>query len=259
VTAAHGVNGNPPAAGRDVVRILGVPVDRVTMAGALARIETFIQEDRPHLVFTPNPEMLDRAVRDPGLTALFERADLSIADGVLVVLASRWMGRPVPERVTGIDLAGEVLARAAGRGWTVFLLGGRPGVAARAAARVAELYPGVRVAGTRDGYFSDDAAAEVAAGIRATGALIVVVGMGAPRQERWMAAHGAACGARVLIGVGGSLDVLAGEVARAPVWVRRLNLEWLYRLARQPSRWRRMAALPRFAWAAWSRRRSGRE
>lgn len=246
-------DGQDRAAPGDRLHLLGVPVDRVTMDGAMERVVAFMAEEPPraHLVFTPNPEIVDRAQRDPQLLEILRRADLAVPDGILVVLASRWVGRPVPERVPGADLAARILREAAGRGWPVFFLGARPGVAEKAATRAAAQYPGFTVAGTHDGYFDASAGAGVARLIRDAGAAVVIAAMGAPKQEKWMFEHGAATGARVLIGVGGYLDVLSGEIRRAPVWMRRLYLEWLYRVLREPSRWRRMSAMPRFAWAVW--------
>ncbi len=238
--------------------LLRVPVDRVTMDQAMERVSAFVAEEPPraHLVFTPNPEIVDRASRDPSLLEILRRVDLSVPDSALVVMASRWVGRPAPERVPGIDLAARILQEAARRGWPVYLLGAKPGVAEKAAARAATQYPGLSVCGTHDGYFGAEAGGEVARAIRETGAAVVIAGMGSPKQEKWISEHGAATGARVLIGVGGSLDVMAGEVRRAPVWMRRLYLEWLYRVVREPARWRRLGALPRFAWAVWRTRRN---
>ena len=245
------------AAGGTRVYLLGVPVDRVTLDGAMERVSAFMAEEPPraHLIYTPNPEIVDRARRDPGLLEILSRADLAVPDSALVLMASRWVGRPVPERVPGADLASRILREAAARGWPVYLLGARPGVAEKAAARATAQYPGLSVCGTRDGYFGAAAGGEVAGAIRDAGAAVVIAGMGAPKQEKWMSEYGAATGARVLIGVGGYLDVLSGEVQRAPEWMRRLYLEWLYRVVREPARWRRLGALPRFAWAVWRTRR----
>lgn len=241
------------------VEILGVAVDRVSMDEAVARIEALIagfaaegREGRKgltRLVVTANPEILFAAWKDRELAGVLAGADLVVADGVGVVWAARRLGRPVPERVPGIDLMHRLLARSAARGYRVFFLGARPGVAARAAAAARERYPGLEVAGVHHGYFRPGEAAAVAAAVGAARPDLLFTGMGAPRDQKWVWRHRESLGAAVAVGVGGSFDVLAGTARRAPRWMQHLGLEWLYRLLRQPSRWRRMRVLPRFAWA----------
>lgn len=241
------------------LRILGAPVDRVSLDEAVSRIEALAAGaaaagagERPgpaRLVVTANPEILFAARTDPELAAILEGADLVVADGVGVVWAARRLGRPVPGRVPGIDLMHRLLARSAARGRRVFFLGARPGVAERAAAAAREGCPGLEVAGVHHGYFGPEEEAAVAAAVRAARPDLLFTGMGAPRDQKWVWRHREALGPVVAVGVGGSFDVLAGAARRAPRWMQHLGLEWLYRLARQPSRWRRMLALPRFAWA----------
>ncbi len=233
--------------------IFGVPVDAVGREAALARAEalfTGARPGRPALVFTPNPELIMHSRHDAGLLAVARAADLALPDGVGVVWALRRRGVPLAGRVPGVEFMGDLLARAAAEGRPVYFLGGRPDVIGQAAVRAAERFPGLCVAGTHDGYFGPEAAARVAAGIAASGAQLLFVGMGAPAQERFLAGQRAALGAvRLAMGVGGSFDVLAGVTRRAPPLVRRAGLEWLWRLAAQPRRWRRQLALPRFALA----------
>lgn len=229
------------------VWILGVPFDPVDLPGAVEAVERLLQDGRPHLVVTANPEAVMAARRDPELAAVIRTADLVVADGIGIVWASRHLRRPLPARVPGIELMEALCDRAARAGRGIYLLGGAPGVAERAAQTLVRRYPGLRIAGTHHGYFSNDAA--VVARIAASGAEFLFAGLGMPRQERWLGRHLDGLRVRVAMGVGGSLDVLAGRTPRAPGWVRRIHLEWLYRLARQPSRWRRQLALPLFVWS----------
>jgi N-acetylglucosaminyldiphosphoundecaprenol N-acetyl-beta-D-mannosaminyltransferase len=179
-----------------------------------------------------------------------------VADGIGVVWASRRVGCPLPERVPGIELMEALCARAEAEGWAVFLLGGLPGVAEQAALALSRRWPRLRVAGTHHGYFSEDG--PVVEQVARSGAQVLFCGLGSPRQELWLARNLARLGVQLAMGVGGSLDVLAGRTPRAPLWLRRLHLEWLYRLLREPRRWRRQLALPRFAWLVL-RSRPGRE
>lgn len=233
----------------DRVEILGIPFDKVTMDEAVRRVATFIEEGGPHLVVTPNPEIVYASKTDPELRDLLRAASLVVPDGAGIVWASRYLGDPVPERVPGIDLMAGLLEMSSRRGFRVFLLGSRPGVAEEAAHRLRQAYPGLSVAGTLHGYFRPEEEGQVIRTIRAAAPDILLVGMGAPRQEKWLARNLQRLGVPVGLGVGGSLDVWAGRARRAPPWMRRANLEWLYRLYREPRRAIRMLALPRFAWA----------
>lgn len=249
--------------------ILGVRVDRLTLAEAAEATVGLIRRAAARrgsgggasLVFTPNPEILARARRDAALRNALNAADLLVADGIGVVWASRVLGRPVPERVSGFDLLVALLAGAGGarepeggapqpgaEGLRVFFLGGRPGVAAEAAAAVRRRFPGANVVGEHHGYFADDA--EVLAEIRRCRPDLLVVGMGSPKQEMWLAKHRAALGGLVAMGAGGSLDVLSARTRRAPSLVRRLNLEWAYRILSEPrARFRRVPGLVAFVLA----------
>lgn len=222
----------PSATARARVRILDVAIDRVSLAAAVELCRGFMAAGRPHLVVTPNAEILYAARRNPALTAALAAADLAVADGAGVVLAARWLGRPVPERVAGVDLM-DGLLKAAGQaaaGCRVYLLGTRPEIVARAAARLPDLYPGVRVVGHHHGFFAPADTAGIIDGIRQAAPHLLLVGLGSPRQELWLQQHHQATGAAVSIGIGGGIDLLAGAVRRAPRWMRRLHLEWLYRV-----------------------------
>ncbi len=233
----------------DRVEILGIPIDKVTMDEAIRKVAAFIESGRPHLVVTPNPEIVYASRTDPELRQLLRAASLSVPDGAGIVWASRYLGDPVPERVAGIDLMAGLLELSSRRGFRVFLLGSGPGVAEEAARRLQKAYPGLSVVGVQHGYFRPEEEDRVIEAIRAARPHILLVGMGAPKQEIWLARNLERLGVPVCLGVGGSLDVWAGRARRAPPWMRRANLEWLYRLYREPRRATRMLALPRFAWA----------
>ena len=178
-------------------------------------------------------------------------AELSLCDTIGMLLASRLRGGPLSERVTGVDMIEPLAARsAAGENLRFFFFGGAPGVAERAAIALRQRHPGVEIVGTRDGYFAPGQSPTIVASIVASKANVLLVGLGSPKQEYWLQEYLDATKCGVGIGVGGSFDVLAGMVPRAPrVW-RQVGLEWLYRLIREPSRWRRQLALPQFVFAA---------
>lgn len=226
------------------VDILGVSFDNVTMDEALERAEELLKDGGTHYVVTPNPEFVQMAKKDEKFRELLNNADISIPDGVGVTYAAKILGRPLKGKVPGIEFAAGLCARMAKTGGRLFLLGAKPGVAEMAAERLRADYPGLTVCGVHDGYFQDSA--PVVEEIRAAGADVVFVCLGAPKQENWMVEHGEACGAKLLVGLGGSLDVFAGQVKRAPESWQKLGLEWLYRLLKQPSRFGRMAKLPLF-------------
>lgn len=228
--------------------VLGVAFDDVAMDEAVDRALAMLEEDGPHLVVTPNPEIVQRAKQDPEFAQILARAHLVIPDGIGVIYAAKILGRPLKGRVPGIDFASALLGRVAGTGKRLFLLGAAPGVAEQAAVNLRAAYPGLVVCGAHDGYFKEDG--PVIEAIRAARADIVFVCLGFPKQEKWIAANGEAAGARLYIGLGGSLDVFAGKVERAPERFQRLGLEWLYRLMKEPSRIGRMAKLPLFLVAA---------
>lgn len=227
--------------------VLGCRVDRVDSAAALARIEQLLAAGTAAQVVTLGAEMANLAHDDARYRAVINAADLVIPDTIGIVLASRWIGVPLPERVAGIDLVERLCALAAQRGLPIYLLGGAPGVARAASMALMQRHAGLRVAGAEHGYLEDTQAIAIADRIRSSGARLVFVGLGFPRQEYWIQEHLARLGAAVCIGVGGSFDVLSGMRERAPLAMRRLGLEWLYRLMREPRRLRRQLALPLFA------------
>lgn len=236
------------------IDVLGVVFDDMTLAEA-AETGAALAGDGFHYVVTPNPELVMLARTDQAYHALLNGADLVLPDGIGIVYAARILGRPLRARVPGIDFACALMKLLERDGKRLFLLGARPGVAEKAAENLRKTYPCLTVCGVHDGYFTDDL--PVTEAIRAADADVVFVCLGAPKQEKWMAEQGPATGAHLTVGLGGSLDVFAGTVKRAPVFWQRLGLEWLYRLLRQPSRIGRMAKLPLFLLAATGARRKG--
>ena len=233
------------------MRILGIRVDEIDMAAALdflaAAINAYQEGGRTSRVVTLNPEGLHLATADADFAQIIENAALVTADGAGLVWASRRLGRPLSERVTGIDLMQEACARAAQEGWRIYLLGAQKGVAEAAAAKLKERFAGLNICGLHHGYFAG-AEERVLAHINAAAPQLLFVALGLPAQERFCAAYENRLNAAVALGVGGSLDVLAGRVKRAPRLLRRLRLEWLWRLILQPSRLPRMLVIPKFMW-----------
>jgi N-acetylglucosaminyldiphosphoundecaprenol N-acetyl-beta-D-mannosaminyltransferase len=226
--------------------VLGVRVDCLDMRATLDRIETLVSAGGLHLVATVNPEFIMRARRDPEFARVLESADLCLADGTGVVWAARRQGCSLSSPVTGTDLIPPLAALCAKQGFRLFLLGAEPGVAADLAARLRTAHPELAVAAHAG---SPDASAdeETVSLIRAHRTQVLLVAFGAPKQELWIDRLKDRIGAPVGIGVGGAFDYLTGRVPRAPVWMRRAGLEWLYRLLHQPWRVRRMAVLPVYA------------
>lgn len=214
---------------------------------AFAVFEKIFREPGCSMIVTPNSEIVQNASKDEELKALIGEADLIIPDGIGLVYASKIMGCPLSERVTGIDFLETIIAHLAETGESIFFFGSKPGVADAAAARMKEKYPGLRVAGTQNGYFTPEEEPGIVEQINASGADFLCVALGAPKQERFIAQHREEfTSVRGAIGVGGSLDVWAGNLKRAPEFYRKHGLEWLYRFIQQPSRIGRMAALPVF-------------
>lgn len=222
--------------------ILGVGFDDLTLEEAAAAGAALVEARGFHYAVTPNPEFLLAARKDQPFRQALLDADLVLADGVGVVYSAKLLGRPLKGRVPGIEFAQALMGWMAKHGKRLFLLGAKPGVAELAAANLRDRYPGLILCGTHDGYFKEDE--PVVQAIRESGADVVFVCLGAPKQEFWMVEHGPATGAHLMVGLGGSLDVFAGVVDRAPEGFQKLGLEWLYRLMKEPKRFGRMAKLP---------------
>ena len=234
----------------DSVDILGVRIDDVTYAEALALLMQAIATRMPHVVTTPNPEIVMLARREPAYKATLNRAPLNIPDGIGLLLAARLAGRRLRQHVQGTDLvlmlAAESARSRAGNRW--YLLGGEDGVAVLAARALVGQFPGLQVVGAEPGSPFAEHDAVVRQRIAAVAPVdVLLVAYGAPKQEEWLDRNLAALGIPVGIGVGGVFNYFSGATPRAPAWVRRVHFEWLHRLITQPWRWRRQLALPAFA------------
>ena len=228
--------------------ILGVKVDSVTMIQAVERVEKLIATQKNSMVATVNAEMLLRATQDPDFKKILNAAELVVPDGAGAVWAARHLGYEMPERVAGFDLVQELMKIAPLKGYKFFLFGASPGIADKAKLKAQELYPNIKIVGTRNGYFTTDDEPEIIAQIKNVKPDILLAALGSPKQEKWLAAHKSELKVPVSIGVGGTFDVMAGVVKRAPKWMQRAKLEWLYRAMLQPSRAGRLIALPKFMW-----------
>ena len=227
------------------VDILGVGFDRVALVDAVAQVEAFLDRGLRTFIITANPEFVMLCREDPELAAIAAGADLVVPDGTGAVVAARLLGDPLPGRAPGRLLVDRLAALAAEHGLSVFLLGAAPGIAERAAATLRGRHPDLRIAGTYAGSADDDA--DVLPRVVAAAPDVLLVAFGMPKQERWIARNlGYLPSARVAVGVGGSLDYLAGAAKPPPGLVHAIGLEWLWRLARDPKRWRRQRVLPRF-------------
>lgn len=226
------------------VDVLGVGFDNLTLDEAVARGMELVCREGTHYVVTPNPEIVEVCRENPAARDAVNGADLVLPDGVGVVKGAAMLGTPLKEKTPGIEFAAGLMGKMAQQGKSLYLLGAKPGVAELAGQRLTQRYPGLRIAGTHDGYFKEDG--PVVEAIRQSGADVVFVCLGAPKQELWMVKNGSATGAHLLCGLGGSLDVFAGVVARAPKFWSDHGLEWFYRLCKEPRRIGRMMKLPLF-------------
>lgn len=224
--------------------ILGVMVDSVTMSEAVEQVSQYMDTNDAHIVVTPNAEILKMCVEDKTVADAVAKASFVSPDGVGILYAAKILGTPVKEKVAGCDLGLNLLYEAAKKEKSVFLFGAKPGVADTAAKNLCEKVPGLKIAGTRDGYFKPEQTDEIIDMINASGASLLWVCLGAPRQEIWMAENKDKLKVGVMMGLGGSLDVYAGNVKRAPKLMIDLKIEWLYRLIKEPYRLGRMMKIP---------------
>lgn len=231
---------------KKAINILGVPVTPFSMEEAVSFLMDRIAKKMPTQVVTANAEIIMMARNDKRYGTLLQQADLVLADGAGTVWAGRTLGYEVPERVAGFDLFVELIKKSAEEGIKLYFFGAAPGIAEAAKAKAEMLAPGVSIVGTRNGYFSETDIEEIIDEINASGAQILFAALGAPKQEYWLRDHAKQLRPLIRIGLGGSFDVLAGKTTRAPHWMQKASLEWLYRLYKEPSRIGRMMALPRF-------------
>ena len=224
------------------IEVLGVAFDNVTMEQAAELGGKMLQEDRFHYVVTPNPEFILAAEKDESFRKVINAADLVIPDGIGVIYSAKILGPPLAERVPGIEFSAKMLEKLNEMGGRLFLLGAKPGVAEKAGENICAQYPNIVLCGTQDGYFKDEE--DVILKVAAARPDLLFVCLGAPKQEKWMARWGKHTGAKMAIGLGGCLDVYAGNVERAPEAWQKAGMEWAYRLKKEPKRITRMAKLP---------------
>lgn len=227
------------------VEIAGVSIDPLTETEVLERVEGFVQGGECRKIITANPLMIMAAEKDPALRAAFDGADLVIPDSVGVQWAALLQGRRL-SKISGIDLMNTLCERAAAKGWSVFLLGAAPGVSETAAEILAERHRGLRVSGVHDGYFNRGNDGEVIERVAKTKPDLLFVALDTPFQDGWIHNNLHRFGAKVVMGVGGSFDVISGRLRRAPLWMRAAGLEWFFRLLQEPRRFSRMVRLPYF-------------
>ena len=228
------------------IDILSIPIWNVTMEEARNLAFKCIDEGRAASIATANAEMVMRAQTDRELAHILQHADLVVPDGAGVLWAAEQQGKKFKERVTGVDLACSLLQEAAARQTAVYLFGGAPGIAEQAAANVQQQLGSLNIVGTHSGFFSADEEQGIIEDIRSKETRILLVALGVPKQEKWISEHLYELGPCVCMGVGGTFDGLAGKAGRAPKWMQDNRLEWLYRLLKEPTRFKRMLALPKF-------------
>ncbi len=234
------------------IDVLGVLFDNLTMVEATEKALSYMTSRNAAYVVTPNPEIVMLCRETAALQKAVCGASMVLADGIGIILGAKLLGTPLKEKLPGIEFAEALFALMAARGLSVFLLGAKPGVAEQAAIRLAERFPGLQISGVHDGYFQDDA--PLIEKINAASPELLLVCLGAPKQEIWMHTNAPYLKVGLMAGLGGSMDVFAGVVDRAPESWRRLNLEWLYRLKEDPSRVGRMLKLPQFGLNVLGRR-----
>lgn len=227
------------------INILGVPFDELNMKQATQQVMAFLAEEGFRMICTPNPEIVMNAVHNESFMKLLRSADMVVADGVGVVWASKYFGKRLEERVSGFDLAQSVFDKMKETDYTVYFFGGAPGVCEKAKTEMEKKYPELKIVGTQNGYFDSEREKAIIEDIKEKKPDLILLGLGSPKQEKWMFEHKDELNA-TCIGVGGSFDVMAGNIKRAPKIFQRLGLEWFYRLISQPTRIKRMMKLPEF-------------
>lgn len=230
---------------RTCVKIIDVNVDDITMDIAVQNVTDFLKEDKHHIICTPNAEIMMKSYKDSELKGILNEADMVVADGAGVVLASKILGCPLKERIAGYDLVQKILQLTLDKKIRVYLLGGAPDIAKQAIEKNSSCR-GIEFVGYHDGYFKKEQEDEIIKSINDANTDILLVGLGAPKQEKWISRNKDKLNVKVSIGVGGSFDVMAGNVKRAPKFFQEHGLEWFYRLCKQPKRFIRMLDLPKF-------------
>ncbi|MNI38468.1 putative N-acetylmannosaminyltransferase [compost metagenome] len=233
----------------NVAKIMGIPFPKLTLDQSLQVVSETIEQEKSELfhVITVNPEIVMACQHDQQLRSIVDEAGLITADGIGIVMVSRVKGGNLPERVTGFDLLIKLLERGNHKKWSFYLLGADEPTSRKAAEVINQTYPNVSIVGRQNGFFKQEDESKIVEEIRSVAPDILVVALGAPYAERWIHKYKDSLNASMAMGVGGSLDVIAGKVKRAPVIWQKMHVEWLYRLISQPSRWKRQLILPRFA------------
>lgn len=231
---------------RKLIKILGVNIDRVNQKQAVERIRELIAQAQSSLIVTPNSEMIALAAEDRELARILNSADLAAADGIGVVIASKILEEPLEERVAGFDLISRLFKEFADEDFNFYFLGGKPGIVDRAAVNLKKKYPTLNISGFHHGYLDRDDQQQIIEEINSKNIDLLLVGMGVPLQEKFLDNNLKKLKVGAAVTVGGSFDVLAGEVNRAPLWMQKAALEWFYRLLQEPSRFGRMLSLPKF-------------
>lgn len=231
---------------RNLVEIVGVNIDNITFIEASIKLEEFLNEKDIKMIFTPNSEILVDAVNDPYFTEILNSGDLVIPDGIGVVMASKFYGKPIEERVTGYDITCKLIELACYNDKSIYILGGKEGVAEEAAENIRQKYKNIKILGIHNGYFDKEEEKIIINSILELKPDIIFVALGAPKQEKWIYENRHKLQGKIAMGVGGSIDVLAGRVKRAPSFYQKAGLEWLYRLIKEPKRIKRVLKLPKF-------------
>ncbi|WP_068675336.1 WecB/TagA/CpsF family glycosyltransferase [Oceanobacillus sp. Castelsardo] len=232
------------------INIMGVPFIHINQRDFVSLLDKRITQHEKTFVITANPEIVMKANEEADFMNYIQQATYVTADGIGIIKAAKMLGNPLPERVTGYDTMMQLLDVANEKSYKIFLLGAHPDTLHKTKEKIEKKYPNIQIVGSNDGYFDWDHN-DIAERIAAAKPDITFVALGVPRQEKWISENFAQFDQGVFIGIGGSFDVIAGTVKRAPMLWQKLNIEWLYRLIKQPSRWRRMLALPRFAFRVW--------
>jgi N-acetylglucosaminyldiphosphoundecaprenol N-acetyl-beta-D-mannosaminyltransferase len=230
------------------IELLGVTIHRVDMDEVLSAVRHYVADGASHILVTADSYGLVLAQSDADFREIINRADLVTPDSSGILMGARWLGTALKDRVSGIDIAVRVCEMAAEEGFSIFLLGAAPGVAELAAENLKRRYPGLTIAGTHHGYFSDDKTPAIVDQIRKSGAQVLFVALGIPKQEKWISDNLEDLRVGLAMGIGGSLDVISGRIKRAPVWMQRHGLEWVYRLSKDPRKISKVSSLPIYLW-----------
>lgn len=230
----------------NICKILGIPFNNITYSEAVILSLLFLEEEKHHMIFTPNPEIVMEARKDKELFNILNKADLVVPDGIGIVKASLFTQNKIKERVAGFDLVQGIFKNIRDTKHTVYFLGGGKDIAKQAKINMEKKYSGLKIIGVHDGYFNNKEEKIIIEQIKSLKPDILLVGIGSPKQEKWIYKHRKELPVKISIGVGGSFDIMSGKSRRAPKIFIKFGLEWFYRLITQPTRFVRMLKLPMF-------------